>query len=586
MATSFLSDSAKRSDRIVAISLGSRTTKAVEVFRRNGSLVLKNYVVVDAPVYDKGLSSEILAPHLKSVWAALDTQTTNVVLSLGAGDSLFRLMELPPMAESELRTLLKFNSKNYLQEDLRDHIFDCRVVQQIQRVSQETDTTNGGVPPTSTVTLRTTTKARVLVGATNTSVLQIVQESARKAGLKLEQVGVSQMGPANALMATPDFVSTEAVAMVDFGFKYSTIGILCGGQLLHNRVVAIGGDKITSSLASAMNITYAAAEGLKTVALEKVQPKLEAVMTPLIDELRASINSFEGYEDKKIEHVYVSGGSARSAIIVQALEHQLMLPCRSWDPTTALVHELPGNKANDVKRDAPQLVGAVGSAMAWFNSALPQINLLAEEQEAEELRRRDPMRWGFRAAAVLVMLMFVWVALVGLRIHYAKTELASRRDDLQTLEKTSQLIASNAQKAGELEHVLSVLDRHVTNRFLWAPTLDALQYTTLSNIQIVHLSIDRNVVNYDPPRSPGRPTAPGTSTETITLNIQAKDYGENPTIDAFIEAITASPYFKQNLRNLNSVRLKDRSSAQVDPLDPSRTFVLFTIECIFRDRTL
>ena len=53
------------------------------------------------------------------------------------------------------------------------------------------------------------------------------------------------------------------VALVDIGFKSSTISILTGGELSLSRVVSLGADKLTAGLAEAMGVSYSEAEGIK-----------------------------------------------------------------------------------------------------------------------------------------------------------------------------------------------------------------------------------------------------------------------------------------------------------------------------------
>src|SRR6267143_5482831 len=126
MGLPFLSRQAKRRDQIVAIDLGGRTTKAVYLQRRGDKLNLAGFAVLDAPLYEKTFSLEILAEHLKAVSRALGNgKARHVTLALGVNDTLFRQVELPLMATSDLRLMLKYNSKNYLQQYLPDHVFDC-----------------------------------------------------------------------------------------------------------------------------------------------------------------------------------------------------------------------------------------------------------------------------------------------------------------------------------------------------------------------------------------------------------------------------------------------------------------------------
>ena len=90
------------------------------------------------------------------------------------------------------------------------------------------------------------------------------QAAVKNAGLAAECIVPGIIGPVNAFeMALPQVFANESVALVDIGFKHSSICVLDRGELALIRVVNIGGDKLTAGLAEAMNITYADAEGVK-----------------------------------------------------------------------------------------------------------------------------------------------------------------------------------------------------------------------------------------------------------------------------------------------------------------------------------
>jgi Tfp pilus assembly PilM family ATPase len=595
MAFASLINPRKKRDSIIAISFGSRTTKAVEICRRREALCLRNYLVVDAPIYEQEISVELLADHLKSIVELLETDTRRAVFVLSARDSLLRLAEMPPAPASDLRKVLKHSSKIYLQEELTGHVFDCHVVREatvvpaaLRRAKDQTkivDFGDGRVVVATPDSERTGPQSKVLVGAVKVQTMAVLRKAAKDAGLSVEQITVPQVGQANALLATPDFAPQEAVALVDFGFSTSTIGILSDGKLMHGRVVPLGGDTITKGLADAMNIPYPAAENLKTVLPEKVEARLEDLLTPLIEELRASIDFFEDHAGKRVTEVSVFGASARSAVILQALQKQLVLPCKNWVPTGLLTLQLPPEGMANVERDASVLVAAIGAAMAWFNPQLPQIDFLAEEREAAAVRRSDPLRKGFAVAAALVALMLLWAGQLAFAVVQARAEVRRHLIDLQSLQRASLETTAKAQRAGKIEQVLAALQQQMTNRFLFANTLDALQRIGVDNIQVVRMRIEQNLNHVEAPR-PGGGKPLMVTKETITVTIQAKDHGVNPTIDAYIEAITANNYFQSKLREVDPILLKERSAPIIDPEDPTRSFVLFTIECVYAERTL
>ena len=123
----------------------------------------------------------------------------------------------------------------------------------------------------------------------------------------------------------PEQFAKDVIALVDIGFKSSTISILINGELCLSRVVSLGSDKLTTGLAEAMGVSYGEAEGIKVGLPEEVQGAMQGLIMPLGRELRASIDFFEHQQDKSVSQIFVSGGSARSQFIVESLQSELMV---------------------------------------------------------------------------------------------------------------------------------------------------------------------------------------------------------------------------------------------------------------------
>ncbi|MEY2429370.1 MAG: type pilus assembly protein PilM [Verrucomicrobiota bacterium] len=353
MALPFLQNASRKlRDQMVAVDLGSRTTKAVHVQRRGDNYALCGYQMSDAPVYEKTLSAELLTEHLKTVAASLGAKTKLVVLTVGVNDALLRSVEMPVLPPDDMRLVLKHNSRNYLQQDLSNYVFDCHVI-------------NGTVKPAAAVKGAASAKQKVLVVGARRQLVDDFVQGAKGAGLLPDHIVPGLIGPVNAFeLAMPEVFKNEVVALVDIGFKHSTICILQKGEMILSRTVAIGGDRLTTSLSESMTISYAEAEGIKVGMAHEVQQTLEATLTPLGRELRASIDFFEHQQDKAVSQVYVSGGSARSAVILQALQGELLVECKTWNPTSFLEMELSPEQTSEIEHVGPQLAVALGAALA------------------------------------------------------------------------------------------------------------------------------------------------------------------------------------------------------------------------------
>jgi type IV pilus assembly protein PilM len=357
MALSFLNSNTRKRDQLLSIDLGGRTTKAVHLQRSGDRFVLVRYAMVDAPIFERTLSVELLGEHLKTVCQAVDAKTKHVTLAVDVNDSMVRQAELPLMPVGDMRQILKNNTKNYLQQDLPGYIFDCYIVPP------------KGPPKAGDKSKAVTSvpKSKVLVAGARKQMVDDWQASIRNAGLLPAGIIPSIIGPVNAFeLAQPEAFANEVIALVDVGFKNSTICMLQEGELILSRVVNIGGDRLTHGLAEQMNIGYAEAEGIKVGMPSEVQAQLENLVSPLGRELRASIDFFEHQQDKAVSKIYLSGGSARSELIVQLLHAELTIECKTWDPTSFLQISLPPQQLSEIEHVAPQLTVAIGAAMAAF----------------------------------------------------------------------------------------------------------------------------------------------------------------------------------------------------------------------------
>jgi type IV pilus assembly protein PilM len=354
MALAYLDRTSKKRNHIVAIDLGSRTTKAVSLQRQGEGFSLVNFAVQDAPVFEKSFSADVLADHLRSICQTLNAKTKQVSVAVSVADALLRHTELPLVPVGDMRAMLKFNAKMYLQQDLPDHVFDCFILPLAAKGS-------------SAEPAKAAQKCRVLVGAAKNSYIADLQTAIKAAGLIPETITPGMVGTANAFeLAQPDAFAKDAVALVDVGFRNSSIIILLNGELILSRVVGIGGDKITGGLAEAMGISYAEAEGIKIGMPTEVQAVLQALLLPLGRELRASIDFFEHQQDKTVSQVFLSGASARSDFVMQTLQSELMIPCKTWNPAGFLTLALSPEKRAEFEQAAPQLNVAVGTAAAEF----------------------------------------------------------------------------------------------------------------------------------------------------------------------------------------------------------------------------
>ena len=210
-----------------------------------------------------------------------------------------------------------------------------------------------------------------------------------------------------------------------------------------------------------------------------------------------------------------------------------------------------------------------------------RLNLLAEAQAAEELRRRDPIKRVIFGGVLVVVLMFVWWSWLQLRVMVANASLSQIEAQIQSHTNAYQVVLVGEKKITEAKENLAALQKLTNNRFLQGNLLNALQEATVPGVQLVRLRVDQA---YQSSQETGAHTN-AVVTEKIVLSLDAEDCSSNPgdQVNKFKNAISDDAYFETKLGSANAVRLINLSAPQVDP--SGKASVLFSLQCAYPDHT-
>ncbi|EEF62422.1 hypothetical protein [Pedosphaera parvula] len=216
-----------------------------------------------------------------------------------------------------------------------------------------------------------------------------------------------------------------------------------------------------------------------------------------------------------------------------------------------------------------------------------RINLLAEAQATEDLRRKDPVKRTIWAGIMAVCLVLVFSSSLQVKVMTQNAKLNTLEARLGTRTNEYQQILRDRKKLGETTEKLTALQIMATNRFLYATLLDSLQHTVVDGIHITRIRVDQNYEVTPPVKGDSnKPGKPGKSTERVFLTLDARDSSANPggdQVNRFKEAISQYSYFKENHLTTNEIRLKNLATPQLDA-ESGKPFVQFTFECRYPER--
>lgn len=219
-----------------------------------------------------------------------------------------------------------------------------------------------------------------------------------------------------------------------------------------------------------------------------------------------------------------------------------------------------------------------------------RLNLLAESQAIEDMRRRDPVKRALLTGIGLVTITLVWSATLFVKAVAYKSEISSLEKVMDQHASQNKEVMNNLKQIGEIKQKLSALDKLSTNRFLVGSLLNALQQTTMDDIQLARLKLDDNLIlNEEVKAASGHPPRPASVTERPLLTLDARDSCSKPgdLVPKFQQKIAAAPYFDAMLNKSDQerVHLKDNSYREVQMGVDNRPFQPFALECRFKEKT-
>jgi hypothetical protein len=126
-----------------------------------------------------------------------------------------------------------------------------------------------------------------------------------------------------------------------------------------------------------------------------------------------------------------------------------------------------------------------------------RINLLAEEQAAEEMRRRDPVKRALILGVLLIILMIGWIGITQVSVMAARGELGSLDGRLKKVDEGSRQAKADQVALADAEQRLRALENYSTHRFFWGTFLDNLQHVSLETIRLMEIKAEQKYVSGD-----------------------------------------------------------------------------------------
>jgi hypothetical protein len=220
-----------------------------------------------------------------------------------------------------------------------------------------------------------------------------------------------------------------------------------------------------------------------------------------------------------------------------------------------------------------------------------RLNLLAEAQAAEDLRRRDPVKRAAWVGATLVSLMLIWSLSIQFKAILAKQQLSGVDADMAAQKEKYQAAQEDLSKLSEATNKLGALRLLSASRLLHGTLLNVFQQSVVDDIQVTKLKIDQQYTVTEEIKTKTNGTRviqgkPATVTEKIVATLDARDSSINPgdeRVNACKEKLAAHAYFQSVLGKTNEVRLLNISRPTSSP--EGGAYVDFSLEIRYPEKT-
>jgi len=345
--------------KVVGLDIGTSGVRAAELtlgksttLERFGQVALPPGAVRGGEVVD----SNAVAYALRQLWAQAKFSTKKVVVGVANQNVVVRQVDLPWMAEDDLRKSLAFQVQDVVPMPIEQAILDFHPLEEF------TDEQGGRM-------------LRVLLVAANRDMVSSALDAVKQAGLDAQMVDLNSFAVLRSLaFAGTSGMTSEAEALVDVGANVTNIVVHQNGVPRFVRILMMGGGDITDAVADRLGVPVEQAEtvkqqtGLAQVAgmaeSHPAQRAIEAAGGSFVDEVRGSLDYFAAQPGSpRIGRVVLTGGGSLLPGLAQRLSTATRLPVQPGRPLSVLNLGKTGLTPDQLAYVEPMVTVPVGLAM-------------------------------------------------------------------------------------------------------------------------------------------------------------------------------------------------------------------------------
>ena len=341
----------KGKEKYLILEVGNYNTKLIEVTSLSGKMIVHKGFIIATPEGtlkdDVVVKSDELITGLSEKMKEEKITSRHLTISLSSGDIITREMTIPKMNRRDTVSFIKINSKDLFPVNLEDYTLGY-------------------------VSMGNEADSKLLIIAIPNDIIKPYIEITEKLGLVLKSINFSGFELYNLI----DFElgqNSGTYAVIDLGSKNTNFIIVSNGMLMYNRVLKIGSDDITKTIAEKFKCTLTKAEKIKrdynSVITEGslkenddvyvVAKIIQEVIGNLLSDISSIIEYYNGSHSRaNVSKVYIIGLATKISGISEFTEEILGLKTEKIKEFERVIFE---EQAKPAKRRQVTLENCLGA---------------------------------------------------------------------------------------------------------------------------------------------------------------------------------------------------------------------------------
>ena len=337
---------------LVGVDIGSSSIKVCQVKegRKGLGLIRAGYEplppqsIVDGHV----MNSQAVIEGLSKVFSEAKIRQKEVALSISGQAVIIRKISVPMMTAAELDEQIQWEAEQHIPFDIKDVHVDYEVLRRRPEAGQ----------------------MDLLLVAAKKDEISDYASILKEAKLKPAVVDINAFTVQNIFEHQYGLPPDGNIALLNVGAAVSSLNIVAKGVSAFTREITNAGNAITEEIRKALACSHEQAEAYKMgggptqIVPQEVTQIINQACQGLAGEIQRSLDFYLATSgEQEIGRIFVSGGSAYLAPLVQAIERRARVPVQLFDPMVNLAVDARTVNEPYARATAAQMVVALGLSL-------------------------------------------------------------------------------------------------------------------------------------------------------------------------------------------------------------------------------